>query len=170
MQARSKISKVVVAFFLICCAIPVSASDSLRGDISDVIVFPLQTPRLSSTYGMRRHPIRKIARHHSGVDLAAPKKSHVRSIAEGYVIFSGTLPGYGKTVSIRHSDQHVSLYGHLNSMSVKVGQRIPAGKVIGRVGSTGMATGPHLHFEWRQDGKAINPLKFFPNLTKKPQG
>lgn len=137
---------------------------------SHSIVFPLLAPKLSSAYGPRNHPIKKIRKHHSGVDLAAPEKSHVRSIRTGRVVFAGDLPGYGKTVTVKHDDTKVSLYGHLSKISVQIGQEVNAGAVLGLVGSTGAATGPHLHFEWRENGKPLDPLKVFPSLAEEPLG
>jgi murein DD-endopeptidase MepM/ murein hydrolase activator NlpD len=134
------------------------------------IVFPLLAPKLSSKYGPRNHPIKKIRKHHSGVDLAAPEKSHVRSIRTGTVVFAGYLPGYGKTVTVKHHDTKVSLYGHLSKISVQIGQEVNAGAILGLVGSTGAATGPHLHFEWRENGKPLDPLSVFPSLAEEPLG
>lgn len=134
------------------------------------IVFPLLAPRLSSGYGYRNHPIKKAVKHHNGVDLAAPSKSHVRAISGGMVVFAGKLGGYGKIVTIKHADDYISIYGHLSTISVVVGQVISAGTLIGRVGSTGNVTGPHLHFEWRKGSKSIDPLKVFPDLAKEPVG
>ena len=138
--------------------------------LNSTIVFPLLAPRLSSNYGTRKHPIFKVVKHHSGLDLAAPEKSHVRVVADGTVIFAGTLPGYGKVVSVSHSDKFVSLYGHLSEVSVETGAQISAGTIIGRVGSTGHATGPHLHFEWRKEGRPLNPLAVFPEIAADPLG
>lgn len=134
------------------------------------IVFPLMAPRLSSTFGPRNHPVRKVHRHHNGVDLAAPKNSHVRAVAAGIVIYADEYGGYGKLVTIKHQNGYVSLYGHLRDMRVNPGERVNPGDIIGRVGSTGLATGPHLHFEWRKDGQSIDPLKVFPALAKDAAG
>lgn len=137
---------------------------------ASAIVFPLMSPRLSSNFGVRKHPVYKSRRHHSGVDLAAPERSHVRTIREGRVIFAGELGSYGKLVSVQHSGGYVSMYGHLSEYSVEIGQSVAAGEVIGLVGATGTATGPHLHLEWRKDGKALDPLEVFPELIKKAEG
>lgn len=134
------------------------------------VVFPLLAPKLSSNYGLRNHPIHKAIKHHNGVDLAAPKKSHVRVVAGGMVVFAGELRGYGKVVTVKHEGGYISLYGHLNSIDVSVGQVIASGTIIGRVGATGRVTGPHLHFEWRKGSKPINPLKVFPDLATEPVG
>ena len=134
------------------------------------IVFPLVAPIVSSKYGARKHPIRKVVRDHGGVDLAAPLGSHVRSVAEGTVIFEGQYGGYGKLVTIKHRYNQVSLYGHLSEVRVNIGSHVAAGEIIGRVGSSGESTGPHLHFEWRRDGKTVDPLKLFPDLAISADG
>lgn len=134
------------------------------------IVFPLLAPKLTSGYGLRNHPIKRVVKHHNGLDLAAPEKSHVRAIAGGMVVFAGELRGYGKIVTIKHADDYISIYGHLSSISVSVGQVLSSGTLIGRVGSTGQVTGPHLHFEWRKGNRSIDPLKVFPDIAKEPVG
>ena len=134
------------------------------------IVFPIMAPRVSSGYGIRIHPIRKFSRLHRGVDLAAPENSHVRVVAEGRVVFAGDYAGFGKLVTVEHRDGYTSLYGHLAEITVNAGDKIPAGALIGRVGSTGLATGPHLHFEWRHDGTPLDPLKAFPLLAEFADG
>jgi murein DD-endopeptidase MepM/ murein hydrolase activator NlpD len=134
------------------------------------IVFPLMSPKISSKFGSRKHPVYRHVRHHSGVDLAAPKNSHVRAVASGQVIYASKHGGYGNLISLQHADGYTSLYGHLNEIHVSVGDNIVAGEVIGTVGATGIATGPHLHFEWLYHGKALDPLKVFPALASKAQG
>ena len=134
------------------------------------VVFPLVSARLSSPFGKRVHPVKKVVAHHHGIDLAAPSYAHVRSVSSGLVIFAGTHGGYGKLVTIRHDNGYLSLYGHLNEISVNLGDRLSAGQILGRVGSSGRATGPHLHFELRRKGKPVDPLKLFPELSKKAQG
>lgn len=135
-----------------------------------ILVFPVMAPKLSSGYGLRKHPIQRYSKHHNGVDLSAPENSHVRSVAAGRVLFADTYAGYGKLVTVEHKGGYVSLYGHLHEILVNPGQVIKAGEIVGRVGSTGMATGPHLHFEWRHNGRPIDPLKVFPHLTSPPLG
>jgi murein DD-endopeptidase MepM/ murein hydrolase activator NlpD len=146
-----------------------SASEFLQLS-SHSFVYPLLAPRISSSYGPRIHPIKKSKKHHSGVDLAAPEKSHVRAVMTGRVVFAGPLGGYGNMVSIKHEGEKLSLYGHLSKINVKVGDVIEAGTILGLVGSTGSATGPHLHFEWRENGKPLDPLKIFPHLAAEPLG
>jgi murein DD-endopeptidase MepM/ murein hydrolase activator NlpD len=135
-----RIIKISTLTLLLCLSAPTFVKAENIARLSSTIVFPLLAPKLSSSYGKRNHPIFKVAKHHSGLDLAAPEKSHVRSILDGTVIYSGTLPGYGKVVSVKHSDDHISLYGHLSQISVETGANIVAGTVIGRVGHTGHAT------------------------------
>ncbi len=78
--------------------------------------------------------------------------------------------GYGKLITIQHENGCVSMYGHLNEFRVNIGQKVAAGEIIGRLGSTGMSTGPHLHFEWRKNGVAVDPLVEFPDLAKDADG
>ncbi len=134
------------------------------------IVYPVVAPRVSSKFGNRIHPVRRFSTLHKGVDLAAPEFSHVRAVAAGKVVFAGKYSGFGKLVTIQHDRRHVSLYAHLGEIKVKLGQEVPAGQLIGRVGETGLATGPHLHFEWRVDGKPIDPLSEFPSLAAFGEG
>jgi len=136
----------------------------------ETFVFPLMGPKLSSKYGFRIHPIKKFSSKHQGVDLAAPKRAHVFSVRSGIVRFAGEYAGFGKLVNIDHGDGRSSLYGHLSEIRVKTGQTIKAGQVIGRVGSTGHSTGPHLHFEWRIDGKSVDPLEYFPSMAGGAKG
>jgi murein DD-endopeptidase MepM/ murein hydrolase activator NlpD len=145
----------------------VSSISLVRADTLETLglVFPVMGPRLSSAYGPRKHPVQKFTKHHNGVDLAAPPNSHVRAVASGTVVFSDSYAGYGKLVTLQHRDGYVSMYGHLSATRVNPGQRVRAGEIVGTVGSTGVATGPHLHFEWRKNGKPLDPLKAFPNLT-----
>lgn len=137
---------------------------------SGPVVFPLMAPKISSKYGKRVHPVRKVTRHHSGIDLASPQGAHVRAVLEGFVVFADEHGGYGKLVTVQHADGYTSLYGHLDEIRVSPGEKVVAGQIVGRVGSTGLATGPHLHFEWRQGEAAIDPLKVFPELATKADG
>lgn len=134
------------------------------------IIFPVLAPTSSSRFGNRNHPVFLHVTHHNGVDIAAPEYSHVRAVLEGDVIFAGNYGGYGKLVSIQHNKGYASLYGHLSEIRVNTGQKVKTGTIIGRVGSTGASTGCHLHFEWRKDGIAINPIHVFPYFFKKPEG
>jgi len=114
--------------------------------------------RISSPYGWRIHPITHRRQFHTGVDIAAPYGTPVKAGGDGRVIYTGLRGGYGKTVIIDHGDRVSTLYAHLSSISVSDGTPVKAGQVIGRVGSTGFSTGPHLHFEVRVNGKHVNPF------------
>ena len=113
--------------------------------------------RLSSGYGMRVHPILNQEMMHHGIDLAAPEGTGIKAASAGRVSFSGWSKGYGNLVEVDHGQGIISRYGHNSENLVKVGDEVKAGQLLGRVGSTGRSTGPHLHFEIRKDGRAIDP-------------
>lgn len=116
---------------------------------------------ISSGFGYRRHPILGVRRFHQGLDLPRPAGSPVRAACEGTVIFAGWRGGFGRLIIIKHSGGMKTWYGHLSTINVEPGQRVSKGTFIGRVGSSGLATGPHLHFEVRDRfGNALNPKKF----------
>jgi murein DD-endopeptidase MepM/ murein hydrolase activator NlpD len=119
---------------------------------------PLAFSRVSSGFKMRFHPILQTWRAHLGVDYAAPTGTPVRSIGVGVVESAGNLGGYGKAVVVKHNNGHSTVYAHLSQMSVRRGQSVTQGQTIGKVGATGLATGPHLHFEFRVNGKHQDPL------------
>lgn len=119
--------------------------------------WPLRGP-ITSRFGFRRHPIFRLRQFHTGVDISAAMGSPVRAAFGGMVLYAGWFGGYGKLIVIDHGDGYSTLYGHLSAIGVAVGDQIARGQVVGRVGSTGYSTGPHLHFEIRQRGKPINPL------------
>ena len=121
---------------------------------------PLNYRRISSTFGSRFHPVLKRMRHHSGVDYAADHGTPVEALGDGTVDYRGWKGGYGNTVRIRHRNGMQTLYGHLSrfAKNVQKGSKVSQGDVIGYVGQTGMATGPHLHFEVIERGRQINPM------------
>ena len=116
------------------------------------LIFPLAIPApITSFFGWRSHPITGDARMHSGTDIGAPMGTPVIAALAGRVLLSDFLGGYGMTIALEHSDgTQQTLYGHLSEIFVRPGEMIQQGAVIGRVGSTGNSTGPHLHFELRQ--------------------
>ena len=120
--------------------------------------YPLEFSRVSSGFGMRRHPIRGGWRAHKGIDYAAPTGTRVRATADGFVEYAGRKGGYGNAVILRHNGQYSTLYGHLSRITVRRGARVAQNDTIGLVGATGWATGPHLHYEFRIAGHARNPL------------
>ncbi len=120
--------------------------------------------RITSPFGTRIHPVFKRKIFHSGVDIGAPYGTPIRAANSGRVIFVGWYNGYGKVVIINHGNINgiptTTLYAHMSSTSVKQGAAITKGETVGRVGTTGYSTGPHLHFEVRQKGNPVNPLNF----------
>ena len=133
-----------------------SEGQSLR---KEFLKSPLKVYRISSGYsGSRYHPILKIYRPHRGVDYAAPKGTPVHALGEGTVTFAGWKGGYGKYVRIKHPNGFQTGYGHLSGIAVKTGQKVSQGQIIGYVGMTGLATGPHLHFEMFKGGAFVNPM------------
>jgi murein DD-endopeptidase MepM/ murein hydrolase activator NlpD len=138
------------------------AAMSLPSNGDKQMLFPLISPSIiSSIFGSRVHPVTGQVRFHQGTDLAAPEGTPVVAAFSGRVEIAGWLGGYGLIVVISHGDTHETRYAHLSEVLVKSGQEVKQGTVIGLVGSTGMATGPHLHFEiWQkmQEGLvAIDP-------------
>jgi len=121
---------------------------------------PLQNYRLTSGFGMRKNPVTGNLRMHQGVDLAAPAGTEIYAAADGTVTEVGNDSIYGIYVIIKHDDNWASLYGHMQKAGVTLRSRVRSGSVIGWVGSTGQSTGPHLHFELRQNGKAQDPDKY----------
>jgi len=121
---------------------------------------PLQFTRISSGFGGRVHPILNIWKWHTGIDYAAPMGTPVRATADGVVKFVGQQTGYGNAIEIRHQGVYSTLYGHLSAFArgLRPGQSVAQGDVIGYVGMTGWATGPHLHYEFRISGVAKDPL------------
>jgi len=119
---------------------------------------PLEFSRVTSGFAQRFHPIFQTWRKHLGVDYAAPIGEPVRSVADATVEFAGVQSGYGNVVILRHAQNRETLYAHLSRIDVRKGQRIEQGQRLGAVGNTGWTTGPHLHFEFRVDGKHQDPL------------
>jgi murein DD-endopeptidase MepM/ murein hydrolase activator NlpD len=115
---------------------------------------------LSSSFGVRNDPFGRGPAMHSGVDFRSAHGDPVRAAAHGRIVAAGWNGGYGKMVEIDHGNGIATRYGHLSHIDVKVGQSVRAGHTIGRVGSTGRSTGPHLHYETRIDGDAVDPQKF----------
>lgn len=119
---------------------------------------PVEFSRVTSGFSMRFHPILQQWRQHLGVDYGAPTGTAVRNVGDGVVTFAGWQNGYGNVIQIQHANERTTLYGHLSRIDVRVGQRVDQGTVIGAVGATGWATGPHLHFELKVKGEHQDPL------------
>ncbi|MCX7960212.1 MAG: M23 family metallopeptidase [Burkholderiales bacterium] len=122
---------------------------------------PLEFSRVSSGFGLRRHPFLQTWRAHQGVDYAAPLGTRVRATGDGIVEFAGRSGGYGNVVVLRHGGGQQTLYAHLSGFArgIRSGARVAQGETIGFVGQTGWATGPHLHYEFRVGGVARDPLR-----------
>lgn len=123
---------------------------------------PVDFARISSHFNLKRkHPILNTIRAHKGTDYAAPRGTPIKAAGDGKVSFAGTKGGYGKTVIIQHGQSYKTLYAHLNKYgkSIRNGTRVKQGQIIGYVGTSGLATGPHLHYEFYLNGSVRNPLK-----------
>ncbi len=115
---------------------------------------------ITSPFGMRFDPVQHRYQLHSGIDIAAPQGTTLSAAADGRVIFAGWYGGYGNAIVIDHGGGTSTLYGHCSQIFVGVGQDVQRGQAIGAVGMTGDATGPHVHFEVRRDGKPVDPLGY----------
>lgn len=122
---------------------------------------PLRVPLVvTSRYGYRPHPVTGRSQFHEGIDFRAATGTRVYASRSGRVIFAGRKGGYGKIVGIEHENDFTTWYGHLSRISVKVGQQVSQGRVIGLSGNTGISTGPHLHFEIRYKGRSEKPTQY----------
>jgi LysM repeat protein len=121
--------------------------------------WPCRRSRVSSRFGYRKDPFTGRRAFHSGIDLASGYGARVNASMDGVVTYAGWMGGYGKLVVIRHKGGYTTRYGHLSSILVRRNRRVRQGQRIGYVGNTGRSKGPHLHFEVRQNGKPLNPIK-----------
>jgi hypothetical protein len=121
---------------------------------------------ISSPFGWRVHPITGKNRFHSGLDIAASRGTPIYAVQPGWVVFSGTYAGYGNLVVIEHADGLHTWYGHSSVILKQSGEWVNAGDNIALVGSTGNSTGPHLHFEVRIRGEAVDPLQYLATLAQ----
>jgi murein DD-endopeptidase MepM/ murein hydrolase activator NlpD len=121
-------------------------------------------PRITSRFGWRALSVAG-NRYHLGLDLGAPTGTPVRAVRPGEVVRTGWIGAYGYAVYLRHADGYETRYAHLSRIDVQVGERVDRGQTVGRVGSTGASTGPHLHLEVRLDGRALDPLLFLPGAS-----
>lgn len=123
------------------------------------LIFPVQG-HITSGFGYRTHPIYHVRKLHTGIDIGASYGAPIHAAAGGVVVFAGRWGGYGNCVIIDHGGGLSTLYGHCSSLSVSEGQEVKQGQKIAAVGATGLATGPHLHFETRRNGRPVNPSGF----------
>jgi murein DD-endopeptidase MepM/ murein hydrolase activator NlpD len=131
---------------------------------------PLQFRRISSRFGMRKHPILGVWRRHAGTDYAASEGTPIRSIGDGVVTFVGRMGGYGNAIDVRHANGYVSRYGHMRAFAkgMSRGARVGIGQTIGYVGHTGLATAAHLHFEILVGGRQRDPRVALQRVEGKP--
>ncbi len=136
-----------------------SQGDSL--DLSDLVARNFMQPcggAITSPFGYRRHPVFRVTSFHSGIDFGARYGSPIKASNGGIVIYSGWYSGYGNTVIVSHGSKQTTLYAHMKSTAVSAGDKVAQGSIIGYIGSTGISTGPHLHFEYRKNGKPVDPM------------
>jgi murein DD-endopeptidase MepM/ murein hydrolase activator NlpD len=133
--------------------VPISAN---RGTLA--VPVPMSNMRVSSTFGLRIHPVYGGSRLHAGIDFAAPPGTPIYAAADGVVVWAGPRGGYGQTVVVDHGGAVATLSAHMSRMAVIEGDIVTRGQIIGFVGSTGTSTGPHLHFEVRLSGIPVDPL------------
>jgi murein DD-endopeptidase MepM/ murein hydrolase activator NlpD len=136
------------------------AVEKATAGAAERLLRPLADGWISSGFGMRNDPFDGERRMHQGVDIAAPEGTPVRASADGVVEFSGRQPGYGNVVIIEHAGGVETRYAHNSDNYVRKGEVVSKGQVIASVGETGRATGPHLHFEVREGGAAVDPIDF----------
>lgn len=133
---------------------------------------PIDGARLSSRFGHRRHPILGYTRMHKGVDFAAPTGTPIYAAGDGVVTMAGRNGAYGNYVRIRHNSEYQTAYAHMSQIArgIRPGVRVRQGQVIGFVGSTGLSTGPHLHYEVLQAGRQVNPLQVSGTVAERLEG
>ena len=136
------------------------ATTARRSAVSIPSLAPVTVSYLSSGYGMRNHPVLGGRRAHKGIDLAASTGTPIRASADGVVEKADWFGGYGLFVQLDHGGAMETRYGHMSRVAVAEGQQVRKGDVIGYVGSTGRSTGPHLHYEVRVAGEAVNPVPY----------
>jgi len=146
-------------------ASPMGASAAVSRAVSIPSRMPVEGIRLTSTFGMREHPVLGGRRAHKGVDLAAPTGTPVYATADGQVEKAEWFSGYGLYIALDHGGSMETRYGHMSRLNVAAGQQVRKGELIGYVGSTGRSTGPHLHYEVRVSGEAVNPLPYMQGDT-----
>ncbi|TIX49178.1 M23 family metallopeptidase [Alteraurantiacibacter aquimixticola] len=142
-------------------ALSLSRMSSLERGLSEIPqVMPADMRTISSGFGYRRDPFNGRAAMHRGLDFRGPHGAPILAAADGRVSFVGNKSGYGRVVEITHGNGMMTRYAHMSAWDAQVGQHVDAGDQIGRIGSTGRSTGPHLHFEVHINGRAVNPRPF----------
>jgi murein DD-endopeptidase MepM/ murein hydrolase activator NlpD len=139
----------------IAAGLPPPPESPLGGPVS--FIWPVRGP-ITSPFGMRTDPVTGRYALHSGIDIGVDYGTPIRAAADGLIIYAGWYGGYGNLITIDNGDSYSTLYAHCSAMYVSINQRVERGQVIGAVGATGYATGPHLHFEIRKNGVPFDPL------------
>jgi murein DD-endopeptidase MepM/ murein hydrolase activator NlpD len=129
--------------------------------------YPVAAGYIGSGFGSRTDPINGFGEYHTGIDFDAPAGTNITAVADGVITFDGDRPGYGNVVEIDHGNGYMTRYAHNSKNIAHVGQRVHAGDVVAKVGSTGRATGPHCHFEVWLHGRVVNPLTYVNGTGKK---
>ena len=137
-----------------------TAAPVARAAVSIPSRVPVEGYRMSSDFGSRWHPVTGGRKQHKGIDLASPTGTPIHAAADGVVGRADWFSGYGLYVQLEHGGNLQTRYGHMSRLNVAAGQRVRKGDVIGFVGSTGRSTGPHLHYEVRIAGEAVNPIPY----------
>jgi murein DD-endopeptidase MepM/ murein hydrolase activator NlpD len=131
----------------------------IRGE-QKFLLYPVKFEYISGFFSIKRfHPILKRFLPHLGIDFAAKPGTPVISVADGKIVFAGKIPGDGNVVKIKHDNRYTTAYAHLSKITVRSGTIIKRGQIIGTVGSTGLSTGPHLHYSFYDGGKSVDPIK-----------
>jgi murein DD-endopeptidase MepM/ murein hydrolase activator NlpD len=158
-QAAGTAGKLIQACWHEGCGQPGYFDSQGRSFQKQFLKSPLNYRRISSQFGMRSHPVLRRVRMHEGIDYSAPHGTPVVAAAAGTVTTAGWERGYGKVVRIRHDRKRTTVYGHLSSLAegVRKGARVDQNQLVGRVGATGLATGPHLHYEYIENGRSVDP-------------
>jgi murein DD-endopeptidase MepM/ murein hydrolase activator NlpD len=146
-------------------------ADSLHMTINELsdypVLFPIKKPlRISSGFGMRYHPVYKVRKFHTGIDIAKTKGTPVYAAGNGVIVRKGYNPGYGNFIEIRHAGGFRSFYAHLSRTMVNTGDSVNIATQIACVGSTGLATGNHLHYEIRKRKRFLNPVEWWYYLSE----
>lgn len=180
--------KYIITIFIACLYLPLSAqltrkteierltektysaaefqqiADSLELSIEELsdypVIFPIKKPVISSGFGMQKHPISKVRKFHTGIDIAKPKGTEVYATGNGVVSRKGYCSGYGYYIEIQHAGSFRSFYAHLSKTTVNIGDMVRIAEQIAYVGNTGLSTGYHLHYEVRKDKRYLNPLEW----------
>jgi murein DD-endopeptidase MepM/ murein hydrolase activator NlpD len=148
----------------------ITAAPVRRAGVSIPSLMPVNAPAMTSGFGMRIHPVLGGRRGHKGIDLATPTGTPIRATADGVVSRADWFSSYGLYVSLEHGGAIETRYGHMSRLNVAAGQQVHKGDIIGYVGSTGRSTGPHLHYEVRISGIAVNPVPYMQGTLVSGEG